>query len=199
MIILIVFFAGMFGVSMGYHRYLSHKSFKPVRWFELLIVFLGLPAGTPIQWAGNHRFHHRHADTDQDPHSPHYGGFWWAHNGWYIGSKNPFVCFLYALAGPLRSLFDGYHRPRSNQQYNYLAPDIAADPVFRFISRPWVYFCLVTLHTLGAFALAYYFTGTNGILIGYGCYLFVYNVGDSIDSWAHLWGPRNQGSKHQAT
>ena len=113
-------------ICIGYHRVLSHRSAVLSKWLERLLVTLGLPAGTPIQWAGNHRFHHAHADQPGDPHSPR-DGFWHAHNGWYIGRKDAFLR-AYALAGPLRILFDGVHRPRSNQQHVHLAPDVAADP-----------------------------------------------------------------------
>ena len=87
------------GVAVGYHRMLAHRSFRLRRGFERLVITFGLPAGTPIQWAGNHRFHHVHTDGDLDPHSPVIGGFWYAHNGWYIGTRNGFICLLYALAG----------------------------------------------------------------------------------------------------
>ena len=108
------FGAGM-AICIGYHRVISHRSAVLSKGLERLLVTLGLPAGTPIQWAGNHRFHHAHADQADDPHSPR-DGFWHAHNGWYIGRKDVLPCVLYALAGPLRILFDGVHRPRSNQR-----------------------------------------------------------------------------------
>jgi hypothetical protein len=75
-------------------------------------VILGLPAGTPVQWAGNHRYHHAHTDTPLDPHSPLHRGFWFAHVGWYIGSDNVALCILYSLAGPARMLVDAWMRPR---------------------------------------------------------------------------------------
>lgn len=189
----------MLGVSIGYHRYLAHKSFKAVRWFEILIVFLGIPAGTPVQWAGNHRAHHMFTDTEKDPHSPHHGGFWWAHTGWYLGTKNKFLCILYALAGPLRTLFDAYYRPRTNQQYNHYAKDILSDPVLSWMSRPRNYFVLVMIHTLSTLCLVYMFLGIRGLLVTYLCYLYVYNMGDAVDSVGHIWGARNSDSRHLAT
>lgn len=194
----IVIFSGMLGVSIGYHRFLSHKSFRAQRWFEILIVFLGIPAGTPIQWAGNHRVHHRFVDTERDPHSPHHGGFWWAHCGWYIDSKNPILCFIYAIAGPFRTLFDAYHRPRSNQEYNEYAKDISGDPVFALMSRPNIYLVLVLLHTLVPFTLVFWYAGTEGLLYLYLLYLYVYNIGDGVNSLGHMWGPKENGSKHEA-
>lgn len=201
---LIFFFGFLFmaqlGVSMGYHRYLAHKSFKPKRWFEILIVILGLPSGTPIQWAGNHRAHHQHADTPLDPHSPHQRGFWFAHNGWYLQSENPFLCFLYAIAGPLRSFFDAFYRPRTNQQYAALAPDISADPFFSWVSRPGVYAVLVILYTSVVLAIAFAWMGWPGIALAWFCYVWVYNSGDGVDSISHLFGERPFPSEtHRAT
>ncbi|RYZ41928.1 MAG: fatty acid desaturase, partial [Myxococcaceae bacterium] len=150
---LIPFCAGYFllaglAINVAYHRVLSHRSLKLNRWLERLFVTVGLPAGTPIQWAGNHRWHHSHTDVAGDPHSPVLDGFWWAHVGWYIGTRNPGVCFLYSVAGPLRVLYDGWHRPRSNLQYNHLAKDVAADPWYAFVSRPGPYAVLCLLHVL---------------------------------------------------
>lgn len=108
-------------INLGYHRTLTHRSLKLCKWFERTVVSLGLPAGTPIQWAGIHRFHHANAETAEDPHSPHHRGFWYAHVGWYIPTRRVWICFLYSLAGPIRTLFDGWNRPRINQQFNHLA------------------------------------------------------------------------------
>ena len=69
---------GCFGVSIGYHRLLAHKSFSSYQWFEKLCVLLGClsTGGSPISWAGTHRLHHEYLDTKQDPHSPQrIGGF----------------------------------------------------------------------------------------------------------------------------
>lgn len=175
---------------MGYHRYLAHKSFKPKRWFEILMVVLGLPAGTPIQWAGNHRAHHQNADTPLDPHSPHQRGFWFAHNGWYLQTDNAFICFLYAIAGPLRSYFDAFYRPRTNQQYVSLAKDISDDPFFNWISKPLPYATIVIAYTSIVLAAAYLWMGVPGIFVAWFCYVWVYNSGDAVDSFGHLYGSR---------
>src|SRR3954470_20773586 len=122
-------FAGV-AINLGYHRTLSHRALKLPKWLERFAIILGLPAGTPIQWAGNHRHHHANTDVAGDPHSPHLDGFWYSHVGWYIGTHSTFWCVAYSLAGPLRTLYDGWNRPRTNQQYNHLAKDVAADPFY---------------------------------------------------------------------
>ena len=100
---------------------------------------LGLPAGTPIQWAGNHRFHHAHADRPGDPHSPARRLLARPQRLVHRPQGRRCPASLYAVAGPPRVLFDGVSRPRSNQQHVGLAADVAADPWYRFVSRPGPY------------------------------------------------------------
>lgn len=65
-------------VSSGYHRYFSHKSFNAPIWYEWYVLLLGsLTGGGPLLgWAGVHRLHHKHSDTEHDPHAPKHVGFW---------------------------------------------------------------------------------------------------------------------------
>lgn len=174
-------------ICLGYHRLLSHRALVLPKVLERFIVTLGLPAGTPIQWAGNHRFHHAHADVEGDPHSPR-DGFWHAHNGWYIGRRDAFTCLLYALAGPVRVLFDGWHRPRTNQQHNHLAPEVGADPWYRFVSRPGVYLAFAVAHVAVFFGGALWLFGWAGLATMWLTLVVIFNLGDAIDSVAHLVG-----------
>ena len=80
----------MFGVTIGYHRLISHRSFtcpKLVEYFWVLAGYLALE-GSPAWWAVMHRAHHRHTDTPLDPHSPRYGLFE-AYFGWTTHGKYP--------------------------------------------------------------------------------------------------------------
>ena len=79
----------VFTLTAGYHRYFSHKSFKTTRTFQFILAFLGCMAAQkdPLWWASHHRLHHQHADSEDDPHSPRHGGFWWAHIGWVLLRK----------------------------------------------------------------------------------------------------------------
>jgi stearoyl-CoA desaturase (delta-9 desaturase) len=75
-----------FGITAGYHRYFSHRSYRTSRAFQLVLAVLGtlaLQKGV-LWWAANHRRHHRFADADGDPHSPVLDGFWWSHVGWFL-------------------------------------------------------------------------------------------------------------------
>jgi stearoyl-CoA desaturase (delta-9 desaturase) len=80
----------MFGITAFYHRYFSHRSFEVGRVVQFLGAVLGASATQrgPLWWAAHHRRHHRHSDTEQDAHSPHAHGFWWAHVGWFTNKQN---------------------------------------------------------------------------------------------------------------
>ena len=73
------------GISIGYHRLLTHRGFKtskPVEYFLALCGSFALEGG-PIYWVATHRVHHQHSDKHGDPHTPREGGFW-AHMGWVL-------------------------------------------------------------------------------------------------------------------
>ncbi|SEF43467.1 stearoyl-CoA desaturase (delta-9 desaturase) [Bryocella elongata] len=179
------------GVNLAYHRVLSHRSLRLPRWLERGLITLGLPAGTPIQWAGNHRFHHAHTDTPDDPHSPQHQGFWCAHTGWYLGTHSVALAVLYAFGGPLRTVFDAFWRPRTNQEHDALARDIAADGYYRWLSRPWPYtFVLLALHVAVPAYIAWHFWGVAGLMTFWLTLMVLYNLGDAIDSVAHTFGER---------
>jgi stearoyl-CoA desaturase (delta-9 desaturase) len=76
----------MFGISAGYHRYFSHRSYKTSRAFQFVLACLGCSAlqKGPLWWAGHHRHHHRYSDQPDDLHSPVTSGFWWSHIGWVL-------------------------------------------------------------------------------------------------------------------
>lgn len=78
----------MFGITGGYHRYFSHRTYRTSRWFQALMAFLGLTAAQkgPLWWASHHRRHHLHSDTEHDIHSVKQHGFWHAHVGWILDS-----------------------------------------------------------------------------------------------------------------
>jgi fatty-acid desaturase len=184
------------GVNLGYHRLLSHRSLKLSKWLERTLVILGLPAGTPVQWAGNHRYHHAHTDTPLDPHSPLHRGFWFAHVGWYIDSDNVALCILYSLAGPARMLVDAWMRPRTNQQYNSLAQDVREDPWYRRLSQQWPYAAAMHAHCFIPAVLTWYLWGPAGFAIFWLTLVALYNLGDAIDSVSHMFGQKLPGQRN---
>jgi stearoyl-CoA desaturase (delta-9 desaturase) len=90
--VLIYWFIGVFGINIGYHRLISHRSFETRKWIEYTLAFIGMITmiGSPLAWTALHRQHHGHAETDKDPHSPHRLGWWRAWFGfWNIDVINP--------------------------------------------------------------------------------------------------------------
>ncbi len=77
----------MFFITGVYHRYFSHRTYKTSRWFQFVLAFCAQATAQKgvLWWAGHHRRHHKHSDTELDVHSPLFGGFWWSHMGWMIG------------------------------------------------------------------------------------------------------------------
>jgi stearoyl-CoA desaturase (delta-9 desaturase) len=120
-----MYFLGCHGITIGFHRYFTHGSFKANRPLRVALAIAGSMAveGPIVRWVADHRRHHKFSDADGDPHSPwRYGeslpalmkGLWWAHTGW---------------------LFDEEQTPQ--QKY---APDLIRDPDIRRISRDfWLY------------------------------------------------------------
>ncbi|MBX9670965.1 MAG: fatty acid desaturase [Candidatus Obscuribacterales bacterium] len=82
------YFWHTFGISIGYHRLLTHRAVqcvKPLEYFFVIGGYLALE-GSPVWWACMHRAHHRYADTDLDPHTPR-KGIKYAYNGW-LGKRD---------------------------------------------------------------------------------------------------------------
>jgi sn-1 stearoyl-lipid 9-desaturase len=105
--LLLYWITGGLGITLGFHRLVTHRSFQTPKWLEYLLVLFGTLAcqGGPIEWVGTHRIHHLHSDTEQDPHDSN-KGFWWSHMGWLI-----------------------YHAP-AHAEVPRFTKDIADDPVY---------------------------------------------------------------------
>jgi stearoyl-CoA desaturase (delta-9 desaturase) len=84
-----LYYVRMFGLAVGYHRYFAHRTFRTSRAVQFMLALLATTAAQkgPLWWAGHHRNHHRHSDTELDVHSPSQRGFWWAHVGWIFCRK----------------------------------------------------------------------------------------------------------------
>ncbi len=153
------------GICIGYHRLLSHRSFKTPKWVEYFLAVCGTLAmeGGPIFWVATHRLHHAKSDREGDPHSTR-DGFWWAHAGWI-------------LTGPTC-----HNGTAALSRY---APDLAKDRFYVWLSR-WHFAPLIAL-ALALFALG----GWRLVLWGI---FFRVTVGLHVtwlvNSAAHLWGAR---------
>ena len=83
---LALYYVRMFGVTGGYHRYFSHRTYRTSRAFQFVLAVL---AQSSVQkgalwWAAHHRDHHKYSDTPKDPHSYRDYGFWYSHVGWIL-------------------------------------------------------------------------------------------------------------------
>ena len=76
---------GGIGITLGFHRLISHRSFTVPKILEYILVFCGTLAcqGGVLDWVGLHRLHHKFSDMAQDPHDSN-RGFWWSHMGWML-------------------------------------------------------------------------------------------------------------------
>jgi stearoyl-CoA desaturase (delta-9 desaturase) len=169
------------GVTVGFHRYLTHRSFETSRPMRAILAALGSAAieGPVISWVADHRKHHTYSDEEGDPHSPHVG-----HGG--------------GLRGTLRGLFHAHlgwlfiHTQRGSRER--FAPDLLRDPVIRFIDRTfflWAMLGLVVPFGLGIAIGGTLVAGLTGLLWGGAVRLFVlHHLTYSINSLCHVFGRR---------
>src|SRR5947207_4326911 len=95
------------GVTVGFHRLLTHRAFQTYPWLERVFAVLGSLSvqGSVMDWVADHRKHHAHADKEGDPHSPHVGhgsglrGLWHAHTGWLLETQGQADWKRYAEIG----------------------------------------------------------------------------------------------------
>jgi len=168
-----------YGISVGFHRLLTHRSFRATRMLKIGLTVAGSLAveGSAVDWVANHRRHHINSDGPGDPHSPHrydgqtWGvvrGFLWAHVGWLF-------------------LADA----TSVQRF---APDCAADKDLVRISRLFPLWALVSLGL--PFGLGYALSGTLGgavtalVWAGLVRMAVLHHVTWSVNSLCHLVGRR---------
>ena len=86
----ILYFVRMFAITAGNHRYFSHRAYKTSRAGQLFMAIMCQTAAQRgvLWWAAQHRMHHKHSDTELDPHSPRLEGFLYAHVGWIFARKS---------------------------------------------------------------------------------------------------------------
>jgi stearoyl-CoA desaturase (delta-9 desaturase) len=169
------------GITVGYHRLFTHRSFQTTRAVRYAFAICGQCAvqGNVVSWVANHRKHHQYADRSGDPHSPHADrgegfieavkGLWHAHTGW---------------------LFD----PDATADRNRYAPDLIDDRGLRAIAALFVPTVLLSL-LIPALAGWLWIGGRYGFLAGLvwgGAVrvLLLHHVTWSINSICHYWGRR---------
>jgi stearoyl-CoA desaturase (delta-9 desaturase) len=178
-VFLIMYVLTGLGVTVGFHRHLTHRSFKTSRPVRGLLAILGSVAieGPVISWVADHRKHHTYSDQEGDPHSPHVG-----HGG---GLRGALKGLGHAHVG---WLFIHTHRG-ARKRY---ARDLIEDPVISFVDRTFLVWVFAGF--LAAFGLGYAIGGTldaalTGLLWGAGVrMLVVHHVTYSINSLCHFFG-----------
>lgn len=99
--ILVSWLMAQVGISMGYHRLFTHRTYdasQPVTWALACFGLMSMQ-GTPLFWGAQHRIHHESCDKPEDPHSPVQHGFWHAHGGWLnsLGQTSRFGSICQAM------------------------------------------------------------------------------------------------------
>jgi len=173
------------GITIGYHRLLTHSSFKCPKWVEYSFAVLGICCfeDSPVKWVAIHRIHHVHSDNQPDPHTP-LVNFLWSHMGWLM-VKNRQTHSLSAI--------------------EKFAKDLLRDPFYMYLEkRPLthVYIALLQLPVffLLGFAASWLFWGGNGAfqlgssMVVWGVYariVAVWHITWSVNSLSHLFGYQN--------
>jgi stearoyl-CoA desaturase (delta-9 desaturase) len=170
-----------FGISLGYHRLLSHRSYKTHGPVRTALAYCGTLAlqGPPIEWVADHRLHHSHADEDGDPHSPHLepGVGWWA-----------------TLRGLAHAHVGWMLRPRHSTDPVRYAPDLLREPAMRWLSHHYLLAAtsgLLLPAAIGGVAGGGLAAAATGLLWGGLVRLFLlHHVTWSVNSICHVFGTR---------
>ena len=153
------------GISMGYHRLHTHRSYKVPTALEYFFAVCGTLTleGGPIFWVATHRLHHQNSDQAGDPHSPRDGG-WWAHAGWILLGETK------------------HNNTRLMSKY---APDLAKDRFYVWLNN----YHWIPIVVLGVLLLA--IGGLPMILWGV-CVRVVFGLHATwlVNSATHMWGSR---------
>lgn len=158
---LVSYWVRMFGVTAGYHRYFSHRTFKMSRFGQFLMAFLAQSSAQrgALWWAAHHRHHHKYSDEPEDVHSPVQRGFWYSHVGW---------------------IFSG-----NSQTHDDRIKDLTKYPELVWLDRHHHIPAIVVA------LLSYYLAGASGLFIGFFLSTVVlWHATFTINSLSHVWGTR---------
>jgi stearoyl-CoA desaturase (delta-9 desaturase) len=181
-IMAVMYMGTAIGITVGFHRLLTHRAFQTHSWMRYTLAVLGEMAvqGPVIDWVADHRKHHTFTDEEGDPHSPHAGqgagiggmlkGLWHAHTGWLFST----------------------HGQASSKRF---APDLLEDRGMRRINKAFPLIALYSLAipfllglALSGWSLA---AGLSALLWGGLVRIFfVHHVTWSINSICHFFGSR---------
>ncbi len=175
------------GVTVGYHRLLTHRAFQTYPWLERGFAVVGSLSvqGSVMDWVADHRKHHAHTDKEGDPHSPHVGhgnglrGLWHAHTGWLLETQG-------------------------QADWKRYAAELYEDDAMRRIGRrfPLLVLLSLLLPTAAGFILHGFTLGgaLRGLVWGGLVRIFlVHHVTWSVNSVCHFFGSRRFDTQDRST
>lgn len=176
-----------FGVTIGFHRLLTHRGFTAPKWVEYTLAIFGSMSvqGPVTSWVADHRKHHAFTDEDGDPHSPHVGhgsglsGLWHAHVGWIV-------------------------KDQGSAQRSKYAKDLVEDPGMRRISKNFEWIVLASLGIPALLGFVLHGFTLEGLLRGllWGGFVRIFllhHITWSINSICHFHGRRRFDIEDRST
>ena len=177
-VLVVMYLVTAVGITVGFHRLLTHRAFVSYPWVERTFAVLGSLSvqGSVMDWVADHRKHHAHTDREGDPHSPHVGhgsglaGLWHAHVGWLMETQG-------------------------QADWKKYAGELYEDPAMRLIGRRFPLLALLSLliPTVAGWAL-HGFTAEGALrgLVWGGLVriFFVHHITWSVNSVCHFFGRR---------
>ena len=165
---------GSLGVGLGYHRLLTHRSFKAPKWLEYLLTIFGMMSiqSEPYKWVATHRIHHKFTEMDKDPHSTR-PGFWWAHIVW---------------------IMHGTAQDHDEETVKKYVPDLLKDKFHVLLARFYYVPTIISafiLFAIGGWAMVFWGVFAR-VVFGWHSTWFV-------NSAAHYWGTRRFETKDDST
>jgi stearoyl-CoA desaturase (delta-9 desaturase) len=175
------------GITVGFHRLLTHRSFQTYPWMERTFAVLGSLSvqGSVLDWVADHRKHHAHTDQEGDPHSPHVGhgsglpGLWHAHTGWLLETQG-------------------------QADWKRYAGELYEDPKMKRIGKRFPLYVVATLAIPTALGFVLHGFTLEGALRGYVWgglvrIFLVHHVTWSVNSVCHYFGSRRFAIEDRST
>jgi stearoyl-CoA desaturase (delta-9 desaturase) len=161
--LVLYYITGAWGITLGFHRTLTHRSLRVHRALEPVLAVIGTLAlqGGPIEWIATHRAHHAHTDAEGDPHDIHRGA-WWSHMAWLYRRNDARLT-------------------RAEQER--LAPDLAKSKFYQFLENTnalWTVALGVALFAIGGWPFVIW-----GIFVRI---VITYHITWLVNSAAHMTG-----------
>ncbi len=156
---------GSLGVGLGYHRLLTHGSFKAPKWLEYTLTIFGTMAlqNEPYKWVATHRIHHQFTEMEGDPHSTR-PGFWWAHMMW---------------------IFMGTAQDHDEATFKKYVPDLLKDKGQQIIAK--YFYVPIILSAVLLFAVGGWGAVLWGVVVRV---IFGWHTTWFVNSLSHMFGKR---------